>query len=205
MLLPMKHSLTDDHEIITRIRAGDKDSFAILVDKYSQKVFQSCMGFLHDEDDAADLTQDVFVKVFEKLGDFRGDASFSTWLYRIALNMALNHSRKLKLKRFFYRLSEDGKRPELQLANESSADSDIIREEQRQLIRKCVDNLPAMQRKAFILSHYQDLNNNEMATILGLSLKAAESLLFRARSRMRTELKKSLNPEKWNVNNSNTQ
>lgn len=201
----MKHPSSDDLEIVARIRAGDKESFSALVEKYSQRVFQSCMGFLHDTDEAADLTQEVFVKVFEKLGDFRGEASFSTWLYRITLNMALNHSRKLKLKRFFYRFSEDGQRPELQLTNDSSADSGIIREEQRQLIRKCVDNLPAMQRKAFILSHYQDMSNSEMASVLRLSLKATESLLFRARSRMKTELKKSLNPEIWSVSNTNKQ
>ncbi|WP_044117849.1 RNA polymerase sigma factor [Alkaliflexus imshenetskii] len=201
----MKHPSSDDLEIVARIRAGDKESFSALVEKYSQRVFQSCMGFLHDTDEAADLTQEVFVKVFEKLGDFRGEASFSTWLYRITLNMALNHSRKLKLKRFFYRFSEDGQRPELQLTNDSSADSGIIREEQRQLIRKCVDKLPAMQRKAFILNHYQDMSNSEMASVLRLSLKATESLLFRARSRMKTELKKSLNPEIWSVSNTNKQ
>src|SRR5690554_7603014 len=90
-----------DQDIIANIRRGDKQAYRLLVERYQQKVFQTCMGFVHHEEDAADLTQEVFIKVYEKLDAFRGEAAFSTWLYRMAVNHSLNAVRKNKLKAYF--------------------------------------------------------------------------------------------------------
>jgi RNA polymerase sigma-70 factor, ECF subfamily len=74
-----------DAEIIKLILQGDKGKFAILVGQYQQLVFRTCMGFLHNKDDAEDLTQDVFIQAYQSLSRFRGNAAFSTWLYRIVI------------------------------------------------------------------------------------------------------------------------
>ena len=83
-----------DSEIIRLILQGDKDKFRILVEKYQPMVFRTCMGFLHNKDDADDLTQDIFIKYYQSLQGFKSEASFSTWIYRIAVNASLNKKRK---------------------------------------------------------------------------------------------------------------
>ena len=87
-----------DSEVIKLILQGDKEKFRILVEKYQQMVFRTCMGFLHNKDDADDLTQDVFIQVYQSLPRFKGESAFSTWIYRIAVNASLNKIRKSPLK-----------------------------------------------------------------------------------------------------------
>jgi RNA polymerase sigma-70 factor (ECF subfamily) len=157
-----------------------------LVKKYQQKVFQSSMGFLHDEDEAADLTQDIFIKVYQHLDSFNGRSSFSTWLYRICVNMGNNHLRKQKIRQLFRTENEviAGHIP-----STSGADKELLKKERKIIIKQALQKLKASQRKAIVLSHYQDLSNAELAEVMGLTVKAAESLLFRARTRLQETLK----------------
>jgi RNA polymerase sigma-70 factor (ECF subfamily) len=83
-----------DNEVIKLIREGDKEKYRVLVEKYQSMVFRTSMGFLHNKDDAEDVTQDVFIQAYQALSGFKGDSSFSTWLYRIAVNASLNKVRK---------------------------------------------------------------------------------------------------------------
>jgi len=182
----MQHTYSDN-QIIDEIRNGNRDAFELLVKKYQQKVFQSSMGFLHDEDEAADLTQDIFIKVYQQLDKFKGRSSFSTWLFRICVNMGTNHLRKQKLRQLL--------RPEevtitCHSRSPGRADEDLLKQEQKKIIRQALQKLKASQRKVIILSHYQELTNAELAEVMGLSLKAAESLLFRARTRLQDILKR---------------
>ena len=180
----------DDIPIIDRIRAGNKEACTLLVQRYQQKVFQTCMGFLHDMDEAQDLTQDVLIKVCHSLDLFKGNAAFSTWLYRITVNMALNRVRSLKLRSVFRPLEVGGQTRSI--AGEGGSDQNILRREQKQLLQKALGKLSVAQRKAFVLSQYRDLSNKEVADIMELSVGAVESLLYRARVRLQDFLKKSL-------------
>jgi RNA polymerase sigma-70 factor, ECF subfamily len=184
------NQVIDDQTIIDRITKGDKDAYAHLVKRYQQKVYQTCMGFLHDEDDAADLTQEIFIKVYEKLPSFKGKATFSTWLYRISMNMAINVTRKQRLRSLFQRLGQNNE--PLQVPGGTNADQKMLRTEQKHIIQQALSKLTSSQRKAFVLSHYRDLNNNELAEVMEISLKAAESLLFRARTKLQEEFKKAI-------------
>lgn len=175
-----------DQDIIANIRRGDKQAYRLLVERYQQKVFQTCMGFVHHEEDAADLTQEVFIKVYEKLDAFRGKAAFSTWLYRMAVNHSLNAVRKNKLKAYFR--GNDGSDVPDRVDEDQEADGQLRQKEDRALLRKALGTLPASQRKAFVLSYYQDLSNQEVAEVLQLKLKAVESLLYRARQNMKSAL-----------------
>jgi len=93
-----------DKEIINLILQGDREKFRILVEKYQQLVFRTCLGFLHNKDDADDLTQDIFIQAYQSLKGFKGEASFSTWIYRIAVNASLNKVRKPSGKIILQRL-----------------------------------------------------------------------------------------------------
>jgi RNA polymerase sigma-70 factor, ECF subfamily len=177
----------DDQTIIEQIMNGDKQAYTMLVKRYQQKVFQLTMGFLHNSDDAADLAQEVFIKVYQKLSSFKGEAQFSTWLYRIAVNMSINFQRKRKFQSFFRRIENE--KESLQIAGENDADQQMMKDEQKKILKTVLDQLPANQRKAIVLSHYDDLSNNELAEVMQLSVKAAESLLFRARAQMQKILK----------------
>ncbi len=180
--------MQEDNAIIALIRAGDKEAYRQLVERYQQKVFQTCMGFVHDEEDAADLSQDVFIRAYEKLSSFKGEAQFSTWLYRMTTNVAINFVRKRKFRSLFQRM--DVGTSGAQIKSGEGADAHVLRTEQKKLLKQAIARLTSSQQKAFVLSHYQELSNQELADVMGLSLKAAESLLFRARARMQTTLKK---------------
>jgi RNA polymerase sigma-70 factor (ECF subfamily) len=179
--------MQEDNAIIAEIRAGDKEVYRQLVERYQQRVFQTCMGFVHNEDDAADLSQDIFIRAYEKLSSFKGEALFSTWLYRMTSNMAINFIRKRKLRSYFQRMDDD--RTSVEIKSGESADAHVLRTEQKKLLKKALEKLTTSQHKAFVLSYYQDLSNQELADVMGLSLKAAESLLYRSRLRMQTTLK----------------
>ena len=176
-----------DNAIIAHIRAGDKEAYRQLMERYQQKVFQTCMGFVHNEDDAADLSQDIFIRAYEKLSSFKGEAQFSTWLYRMTTNMAINFIRKRKISSWFQRIDEE--KSNMEVRSGEFADSNLLRTEQKKMLKQALEKLSKSQQKAFVLSHYQDLSNQEVADVMECSLKAAESLLFRARARMRAILK----------------
>jgi RNA polymerase sigma-70 factor (ECF subfamily) len=173
-----------DSEWVQQAKHGSSEAFSVLVEKYRQKVFQTAMGFLHNTDDAEDLTQDIFVKVWKSLGSFDQRSAFTTWLYRIAVNMAINVVRKNKIRSF---IGINDEVNESNYAN-NNADDNLIRREQKAEIRRAMDKLKASQKKAFVLFYYQELNMKEVADVLNMSLKAAESLVFRARKSLQKEL-----------------
>ena len=93
-------------ELIQSILYGNQQNFKLLIKKYEANVFRTAIGFLHNKQDAEEITQDVFVKVYQSLSSFRGKAAFSTWLYRITVNTCLNYLRKKKRRGFWIGLSD---------------------------------------------------------------------------------------------------
>ncbi|WP_016778492.1 RNA polymerase sigma factor [Anaerophaga thermohalophila] len=173
-----------DSELVNQAKEGQTEAFSRLVEKYRQKVFQTSMGFLHNADDAEDLTQDIFVKVWHSLKSFDGRSTFSTWLYRIAVNQAINRVRKNKLRSFVGINNE---------VNESQysgnyAEENLEREEQKKQIWQAINKLKSNQKKAFVLFYYQELSIKEVAEVMDMSQKATESLVFRARKNLQKAL-----------------
>ena len=179
-----------DISLVTKVvMLHDRKSFDLLVKKYQSPI----RGFflrqtLGDAQLSDDLAQDTFVKAYTHLSGFRGTASFSTWLYRIALNTSINFANKNKFKRFlvdmetavfslFHRVSE-----------EENALSKMEEEERKQAIKKAMDGLNEKQRTAFVLSKYEDLSQKQIAEIMQLSEGAVEQLLQRAKSNLRKKL-----------------
>jgi len=184
----------NDNEIIKSIVQGDRDSFRILVERYQQMVFRTCMGFLHNKEDAEDLTQDVFIQAYQSLSRFKGESAFSTWLYRIAVNASLNKIRKSKLKLVFERFENltgsdrTGSDTYPVIKNDEDPEKIIIRQEHSEWLGRALDSLPENQKTAIVLSKYDDLSQKEIAEIMKTTEGAVEALLQRAKKNLREKL-----------------
>ena len=165
----------------------------MLVEQYQQMVFRTCMGFLHNKDDADDLTQEVFIKVYQSLSRFKGEAAFSTWLYRIAVNASLNKVRKSSKNLILQRLdaffgTEKTKEVPFLPSDTKNPESILIRQEHVEWVRRALESLPENQRTAIVLSKYDDLAQKEIAEIMNTTEGAVEALLQRAKKNLREKL-----------------
>jgi RNA polymerase sigma-70 factor, ECF subfamily len=182
-----------DEELIDRILKGDKQSFRIIVEKYQKMVFSAIMGFLHNKDDADDLTQEVFIQAYLSLNRFRGQSAFSTWLYRITINASLNKIRKSKRFNFSERLirlfgQEKSEDINIQIPDSETPENLLIKGEFRAIVNRALDSLPGNQRTVMILSKYDDLSQKEIASIMKTTEGAVEALLQRAKANLRKKL-----------------
>ncbi len=177
-----------DADLIDKIRSGDQAAFKELFDTYHKSVFRLCLRMLRNSQEAEDMTQDVFLKVFLQIKKFRGESSISTWLYRIAVNLCLNHLRRKKYARFLSLdfLAEKGKQPAQQPEKEPLAR--LTQEEKKALVWNAVDSLPKNQRVAVILNHYMDFSYDEIAETMELSAASVRSLLFRGKKSLQKRL-----------------
>lgn len=186
-----------DSEIITSILKGDTTKFRILVERYQKMIFRTCNGFVHNKEDADDLTQETFIQAYQSLSDFKMKSAFSTWLYRIAVNASLNKIRKSAGKSFIHRLesffgSENQMTGQFPAFDTDDPENIIIKQEHSQWIQKALDSLPENQRTAIVLSKYDDLSQKEIAEIMNTTEGAVEALLQRAKKNLREKLSGSV-------------
>jgi len=182
-----------DIEIIRLILQGDKEKYRLLMEKHQPLVFRTCLGFVHNKDDADDLTQDVFIQAYQSLSAFKAESAFSTWLYRIAVNASLNrirHSKKKSVLQYFKNISVGEKDPEDIFLYEASENPEeiLIRKEHSGWLSNALDSLPESQRTAIVLSKYDDLPQKEIAEIMNISEGAVEALIQRAKKNLRKKL-----------------
>jgi RNA polymerase sigma-70 factor, ECF subfamily len=183
-----------DVEAMLRVKAGDESAFAYLVQKYRRPMAGFMYRLCHNPSTAEELTQEVFLRVYRSRTSYEPSAKFTTWLYRIATNLAVNHARDTRHERAenTVRLDEPdqetGTTPDL--ADESlSAEEQILKRERLAAIRTRVNALPERQRMAVIMHKYQQMDYRQIATVLKLSESATKSLLFRAYETLREQLK----------------
>lgn len=179
--------------IIQKVLEGGHEHYAHLVRKYQNLVFLVCMGFVHNEEDANDLTQEIFINAFQKLHTFDGRAKFSTWLYRIAVNAALNAQRKKSRRKLFSLMDGRWEKPAQEEnwilpSEDDDPEQAMINHQERQLIEQAIDGLPEKQRTAFVLSKYDDLPQREIAAIMNTSEGSVEQLLLRAKANLQKKL-----------------
>jgi len=183
----------NDNEVIKNILQGDKDKFRQLIEQYEQMVFRTVIGFVHNKDDADDLTQDVFIQAYQSLPHFKGDSAFSTWLYRIAVNASLNKIRKSPGKLLLQRFenisgNKSDKDVNSLFRDEDDPENILIRQEHIEFVQRALDTLPENQRTAIVLSKYDDLSQKEIAQIMNTTEGAVEALLQRAKKNLRKKL-----------------
>ena len=182
-----------DTEIVQLVIAGNRDAFRALAEKYQGMVFRTSMGFVHDKEDAEDLTQDVLVSVYQSLGKFKDQSSFSTWVYRIAINASLNFVRKKSRHSIFQRfetLFGFEKTNEIQQIESGTFNPEQIltNKERSDSIHRALDSLPENQRIAITLSKYDDLPQRDIAQIMNITEGAVEALLQRAKANLQKKL-----------------
>lgn len=170
----------DDREAILACQAGDRAAFDGLVERHQRAIYRLCFRYVNNHEDASDLAQDSFVKAYKAIGRFRGDSTFSTWLYRIAVNTCINFraARRMALEELSETLADPGK-PVVQRMQ------DRQRSEQ---VREAVTRLPEKQRATLILKVYHDLTHEEVASILGSSVGTVKANLFHAMENLRKML-----------------
>ncbi|MGI8811247.1 MAG: RNA polymerase sigma factor [Pyrinomonadaceae bacterium] len=176
----------DDIELIAGAIAGGEDSFEELVRRYQRPIVGYVFRMLGDYDSALDVTQEVFIKVFNSLERYSSEYKFSTWLYRIAHNAAIDHMRRNSITA--QSLETENADGTYQLQIESSGptpEQDRERSEWRTQIESVVKCLPAAYRDLILLRHSQDLSYDEIAEVTGLPLGTVKNRLFRAREMMR--------------------
>jgi RNA polymerase sigma-70 factor, ECF subfamily len=183
-----------DVDLMLRVKTGDESAFSFLVQKYRRPMVGFMYRLCHNPSTAEELAQEVFLRVYRSRTSYEPSAKFTTWLYRIATNLAVNHARDTRHERpeNTVRLDEPdqetGMTPDL--ADETlSAEEQILKRERLAAIRSKVNGLPERQRVAVIMHKYQQMDYREIAAVLKLSESATKSLLFRAYETLREQLK----------------
>ena len=182
----------EDRELIQEVIAGDSSAFRALVEEYQARVFNACLNVLHDREDAEDVAQEVFVEVFDSLRTFRGDSKLSTWIYRIAVSKSLDLVRWKKRKKRFAVVQSLFEPHAGEPEDRDRSGHPGIRLEEKErgaILFDHIDRLAENQRAALLLHCADGLSYREVSEVLGVSVPAVESLIFRAR----TTLKKTLN------------
>lgn len=184
----------DESSVIRAVQAGDQDAFEQLVRAYDQSVLRLALNLLRSSEDARDVYQEAFLRVYRNIHTFRFDCSFHTWLYRIVTNICLDHLRKRKVRREESAVVEtpDGPVDRMDSFEHEAAHSDPERRLwNRQLssrIDSALSDLSARERMVFELRHYQGLRLRTIGDMLGTSEEAAKNCLFRATQKMRVVL-----------------
>lgn len=182
--------MLQDEDVIRLVLSGQIDAYTILIDKYKNMIFDMCFKYTYDYSEAQDLSQEVFLKTYRKLGSFKNSSSFSTWLYRIAVNICIDWTRSSKKHKNVTLM--DGVGYIDQIPSLEPMPEDIVTEdEKREYVRKIVLGLPEKYRMVIILYNYQDLSVSEISEILKIPLKTIETRLYRAKKLLKDMLFKS--------------
>jgi RNA polymerase sigma-70 factor, ECF subfamily len=183
-----------DAQIMLRVKGGDDSAFEYLVQKYRRPMLSFMYRMAHNSAVAEDLAQEVFLRVYRSREKYEASAKFTTWLYRIASNLAVNHARDTRHQRPESTVSLDEPDQESGLTmdlpdNSLTAEEAIVRRERLAAIRQRVEALPERQKMALIMHKYQQMDYRQIAEVLKLSESAIKSLLFRAYETLRVQLK----------------
>jgi RNA polymerase sigma-70 factor, ECF subfamily len=186
-----------DAQIMLRVRAGDQNAFDYLVRKYRRPMISFMYRMSRNNAAAEDLAQEVFLRVYRSRESYEASAKFTTWLYRIATNLAVNHARDTRHERAEVTVSLDEPDEEtgttFEIAdNHVTAEQSLVQRERVRAIRSKVEALPEQQRLAVIMHKYQQMDYKQIAAVLKKSESATKSLLFRAYETLRDQLKEFL-------------
>ena len=183
-----------DNALISAYLKGDEYAFEVLVSRYQNKLVNYVNRLIHDYETAVDLAQEAFIRVYRNANSYKGEYQFSTWLYRIATNLAIDEIRRRKRKgRFFFnnlkgrfQQEEDSTRrlPDLRYSPEKSLD----RTEKLRRLQAAIDSLPEKYRLAFILKEVQELSYEEISKVLKIPLGTVKSRVHRAKMLLREKL-----------------
>jgi len=188
--------LINETELIEQLKQGDETAFKAIVEQWQDMVYNTILGIVQNETEAEDLAQDVFIKVFEKIGTFKGDSKFSTWLYRIATTTALDHLRSKKRKKrfgFLQSLTGSGGDEKEQVPDFNHPGVSLDNKERAAVLFKAIEALPENQKSAYMLHKLEGLSYRDVSEVLNTTVSAVESLMSRANQNLRKQLEEYYN------------
>jgi RNA polymerase sigma-70 factor (ECF subfamily) len=194
----------DDLELVDRARAGDEEAFRALFERYHRRAYSLAVGVVRNRDDALDVVQDAFIKAHRHIGKFEGNSSFYTWLYRIVMNLAIDHIRRTKRGRNVDyddtlghsesdSVGDDSLLPRILDENPGKS---LVRKEMREHIGLALGELSENHRAVLVMRELEGLSYEEMAEAMGCSKGTIMSRLFHARRNMQKRLLELMGGEK---------
>lgn len=182
----------NENEIIRDIKKGNVGLFSKVIDIYKNKVFALAYKFTNDYDEAQDLSQEIFIKIFNNISKFRFQCSLSTWIYKTATNKCIDHTRKKKVQ--ISSLNEDFSHEDsldIKLNSRKSTPEEIvISDEEQREVHKIIYKLPDNYKTVIIMYHFNEMSYKEISKALEISQKTVETRLYRARRLLKDELLK---------------
>ena len=167
----------EEQEFIEKIKTKDENAFIYMVDLYKKRILSLCYSYTSDYYEAEDLSQEVFISIFNNIDKFRGDCSFSTYLYKITTSKCIDYTRKKSIKNFLTGL--------FTFSKESNSDID-----EQNFIRQSIQSLPLDLKTPLVLYYYIGLNQKEISSILNLPLKTIEGRIYRAKNKLKNVIEK---------------
>jgi len=180
-----------DEELVLHIVKGKTELFSVIVDRYQLKVFSTAYNYTHDHEEARDLTQEIFIKLYNNLQSYKSKASFSTWLYRIAVNRCIDWTRKKKLNTVSTIYDSGGDEVDIYdtIADSGgSLEEAFIKQENKDYIKKIVEGLPEIYKTVVILYYFEDFGPQEISDIIGIPKRTIETRLYRGKNLLKLRL-----------------
>jgi RNA polymerase sigma-70 factor (ECF subfamily) len=189
---------SDDRELVHACRAGKTEAFGVLITRYQTRLFPTLHRLLGSVEDAEDILQDTFVRAYEKLDQFQGDSSFYTWIYRIAVNLALSGHRKRRVRsllRIVHQRIDDGGAQPVDTSLESDPSFPLERAETEKLVQDALNHLGPEHRAVIVLKDFDGRRYEEISSILEVPIGTVRSRLHRARWELRDRLRSLITDE----------
>jgi RNA polymerase sigma factor (sigma-70 family) len=182
----------NDQHFINLVIGGDTHSFAVLVDRYKNMVFTLCLKMLQSHEEAEEAAQDTFLKVYKSLEKFKSESKFSTWLYKVTYNTCLDSLKSKKRNLLQTSVDDFEEKDVISFTNVLDA---IESRERKQMIQKCLDQLPAEDRFLLTLYYFQENSLKEISKIMGINENNLKIRLYRSRIKIAGILKTKLEPQ----------
>ena len=185
-------SKADDQHYINRVMKGDTNAFAVLVERYKDMVFTLSLKMLKDREEAEEVSQDTFLKIYKSLSKFNGESKFSTWIYKVAFNTCLDRLKKNKRSQPVAAMDAFTEQEAISLTNVLDS---IEERERKQMIQDCLDGLPGEDSFLLTLYYFEEHSLEEIAKIIGINPNNVKIRLYRSRKKLAVLLKDRLEPE----------
>ena len=172
----------DEQQLLLHAKDGDREAFRVLVERYMKQAYNIAYGFVNNHDDAEDIAQESFVRVYQSIASFRGDARFSTWLYKIVMNLSLN---RMKQRR---NVNHEPMPAEIMMVHEETSFFGARDPHIRMHVERALHQLPTLQRAVVILRHIDGLSTRQVSSILRCSEGTVKTHLHRGLKKMKIQL-----------------
>lgn len=188
------HDMKRDEVLLARLRAGEPGALAEVAERFGPKIHQLAFRYLRNKEDAEEVTQDVLYKVHRKVGDFRGDAALSSWIYRITFNQAMSKARSASFQQVALQERLDSvdrdehARPEVLADSSNLADEEVLRSQARRQMLRAIVALPPIYRAPVVLRDLRGMSTEEASVVLKVKDQTLKSRLHRGRLLLRKQL-----------------